>query len=126
IVNVIKQDDTIVAIKIIRNGEAAKKFDGVKILHDYFAEVASEKSKYDGVQKEKIAYYASLKPKASKTSTGLEYVITEKGKGKKPAVGAQLYIHYAGFLEDGTLFDSSIEDVNRSFGKFDQARAEAN
>ena len=32
---------------------------------------------------------------------------------------------HAGFLEDGTLFDSSIEEVCKTFGKFDAARAEA-
>lgn len=125
VVNKVVQGDTIVSVSIIRNGEAAKKFDAVKVFHDYFAEAAKEKSKFAGAQKEKVDYYASIKPKATKTSSGLEYVITEKGSGKKPATGAQVYIHYAGFLEDGTLFDSSIEDVNKTFGKFDAARAEA-
>ncbi|MEO6173978.1 MAG: peptidylprolyl isomerase [Flavobacterium circumlabens] len=125
VVNKVVQGDNIVSVTIIRNGEAAKKFDAVKVFHDYFSEIAKEKGKFAEVQKEKVAYYASLKPKATKTSTGLEYVITEKGAGKKPATGTQLYIHYAGFLEDGTLFDTSIEDVAKTFGKFDQARAEA-
>jgi len=125
VVNQIKQDDNIVSVSIIRNGDAAKKFDAVKTFHDYFSEIAKEKSKYSAFQKEKVAYYTSLKPKATKSSTGLEYVITEKGTGKKPAIGAQLYIHYAGFLEDGTLFDSSLEEVNKTFGKLDPARAEA-
>lgn len=126
VVNKVVQGDNIVSVAIIRNGEAAKKFDAVKVFHDYFAEIAKEKSKFAGVQKEKVAYYASLKPKVTKTSSGLEYVITEKGAGKKPAIGTQVYIHYAGFLEDGTLFDSSIEEVNKTFGKFDSARAEQN
>ncbi|OXB04941.1 peptidylprolyl isomerase [Flavobacterium pectinovorum] len=125
VVNQVKQDDTIVSVTIIRNGEAAKKFDAVKVFNDYFSDIAKEKSKFAGVQKEKIDYYAAQKAKATKTSTGLEYVITEKGAGKKPAIGTQLYIHYAGFLEDGTLFDTSIEDVAKTFGKFDPARAEA-
>ncbi|RUT71785.1 peptidylprolyl isomerase [Flavobacterium cupreum] len=125
VVNKVVQGDNIVAVTIIRNGEAAKKFDAVKVFHDYFSEIAKEKGKFAGVQKDKVAYYASLKPKATKTSTGLEYVITEKGAGKKPATGTQIYIHYAGFLEDGTLFDTSIEDVAKTYGKFDQARAEA-
>ncbi|KLT70276.1 MULTISPECIES: peptidylprolyl isomerase [unclassified Flavobacterium] len=125
VVNKVVQNDNITTVTIIRNGEAAKKFDAVKVFHDYFSEIAKEKGKYAEVQKEKVAYYASLKPKATKTSTGLEYVITEKGTGKKPAIGTQLYIHYAGFLEDGTLFDSSIEEVCKTFGKFDAARAEA-
>ncbi|OXA78220.1 peptidylprolyl isomerase [Flavobacterium aquidurense] len=125
VVNQVKQDDKIVRVTIIRNGEEAKKFDAVKVFHDYFSEIAKEQSKYAGVQKEKVEALAALKAKATKTSTGLEYVITEKGTGKKPANGTQVYIHYAGFLENGTLFDSSIEEVAKTFGKFDPARAEA-
>lgn len=125
VVNQVKQDDKIVTVTIIRNGEAAKKFDAVKIFHDYFSEIAKEQSKYAGVQKEKVESLAALKAKATKTSTGLEYVITEKGTGKKPAIGTQVYIHYSGFLENGTLFDSSVEEVAKTFGKFDPARAEA-
>jgi len=125
VVNQVKQDDKIVTVTIIRNGEAAKKFDAVKVFHDYFSEIAKEQSKYAGVQKEKVEALAALKAKATKTSTGLEYVITEKGTGKKPATGTQVYIHYSGFLENGTLFDSSVEEVAKTFGKFDPARAEA-
>jgi peptidylprolyl isomerase len=125
VVNKVVQGDNIVSVTIIRNGEAAKKFDAVKVFHDYFADIAKEQSKFAGIQKEKIDSYAALKAKATKTSTGLEYVITEKGVGKKPAAGTQLYIHYAGFLENGTLFDTSIEDVAKTFGKYDPARAEA-
>ncbi|QOG01860.1 peptidylprolyl isomerase [Flavobacterium sp. MDT1-60] len=125
VVNQVKQDDKIVSVTIIRNGEAAKKFDAVKIFHDYFSEIAKEQSKFAGVQKEKVDALAALKAKATKTSTGLEYVITEKGTGKKPANGTQVYIHYSGFLENGTLFDSSVEEVSKTFGKYDPARAEA-
>ena len=125
VVNQVKQDDKIVTVTIIRNGEAAKKFDAVKVFHDYFSEIAKEQSKYAGVQKEKVDALAALKAKATKTSSGLEYVITEKGTGKKPAIGTQVYIHYSGFLENGTLFDSSVEEVATTFGKFDAARAEA-
>lgn len=125
VVNQIKQDDKIVNVTIIRNGEAAKKFDAEKTFHDYFSEIAKEQSKYAGVQKEKVDALAALKAKATKTSSGLQYVITEKGTGKKPATGTQVYIHYSGFLENGTLFDSSVEEVAKTFGKFDAARAEA-
>ncbi|MHC0445597.1 peptidylprolyl isomerase [Flavobacterium sp. 3-218] len=126
VVNKVVQGDNIVSVKIIRNGEAAKKFDAVKVFHDYFADIAKEQSKYAEVQKEKVAYYASIKPKATKTNSGLEFVITEKGSGKKPAIGTQIYISYSGFLEDGTLFDSSVADVNKAFGKYDATRAEQN
>jgi peptidylprolyl isomerase len=125
VVNKVLQGDNIVSVTIIRNGEAAKKFDAVKVFHDYFAEIAKEQSKTAGIQKEKVAYYAAEKAKATKTTSGLEFVVTQKGGGKKPAAGTQVYIHYAGFLEDGTLFDTSLEDVAKQFGKFDQQRADA-
>ncbi|MNK72379.1 putative peptidyl-prolyl cis-trans isomerase [compost metagenome] len=126
VVNKVVQGDNIVSVTIIRNGEAAKKFDAVKVFHDYFADIAKEQSKYADVQKEKVDYYAALKAKATKTTSGLEYVITEKGSGKKPAIGNPIYIHYAGFLENGTLFDASIEEVAKQFGKYDPARAAQN
>ncbi|MFB9107532.1 peptidylprolyl isomerase [Flavobacterium gyeonganense] len=126
VVNKILQDDTIVSVTIIRNGEEAKKFDAVKVFHDYFSEIAKEQSKYAGVQKEKAASLNALKAKATKTNSGLQYVITEKGSGKKPAAGTQVYINYSGFLEDGTLFDSSSPEISKTFGKFIQAKADAN
>ncbi|WP_343588550.1 peptidylprolyl isomerase [Flavobacterium sp.] len=126
VVNKVVQGDNIVSVTIIRNGEAAKKFDAVKVFHDYFADIAKEQQKYAGAQKEKVDSYAALKAKATKTTSGLEYVITEKGSGKKPVAGNQIYIKYAGFLENGTLFDTSIEEVAKEFGKFDPARAQQN
>jgi peptidylprolyl isomerase len=134
VVNKIDQDDFMKKITIIRNGEAAKKFDALKIFRDYFAvesenqkkKIAEEailNSKYKAIQDQKAAYLKEIKSKSSKTSTGLQFFITKKGSGKKPVTGANIYIHYAGFLENGSLFDSSIEDVNKTFGKYDPNRA---
>ncbi|WP_348824214.1 peptidylprolyl isomerase [Flavobacterium aestuarii] len=141
VVNKIEQDDFIKSVTIVRNGEDAKKFNAIKIFHDYFqiesesqrqkvaAEAAAKKeylAKYKAVCDKKSADFSALKSKSTKTSTGLQYVITHKNNGKKPAIGSTVYIHYAGFLEDGTLFDTSLEDVSKTFGKFDPARAAAN
>jgi peptidylprolyl isomerase len=41
-------------------------------------------------------------------------------------MGETVFIHYAGFLENGFLFDTSIENVAKTFGSFDPARAQAN
>ena len=54
------------------------------------------------------------------------YKIISKGNGKKPVNGANIYIHYSGFLENGELFDSSVAAVATAFGKFDPQRAAAN
>jgi peptidylprolyl isomerase len=136
-VNKIEQGNYIEKVTIIRNGEAAKKFNAVKKFQDYFAQEAKKQQEIDQSQKEfnekykavieqKAVYLADLKTKAKKTASGLQYYITKKGNGKKPAKSSNIFIHYAGFLENGTLFDSSIEDVSKTFGKYDQTRAAQN
>ena len=141
VVNKIEQNDYINKVIIIRNGGAAKKFDAVKIFNDYFA-VESENQKkkaavdaenkrvynekYKEVREQKVAYFADLKTKSTKTPSGLQYVITQKSGGKKPDNGANVFIHYAGFLEDGELFDASIRNVAKTFGKYDENRAAQN
>lgn len=140
VVNSITQDDPIIKIKIIQKGEAAKKFNANKIFSDYFrvesenlqkqAQIDAElnrinEEKYKIVKEEKVAYFKNLMETATKTPSGLMYKITSKGNGKKPVKGSDIYIKYAGFLENGSLFDTSIENVARSFGKFDQQRADA-
>jgi cyclophilin family peptidyl-prolyl cis-trans isomerase len=140
VVNKIEQDDFIKKITIIQKGERAKKFDAVKTFTDFFSkEVENQKkqalidaenqkiydAKYKVVKEEKIAYFESIKKTATKSSSGLRYKIISKGTGKKPVNGANVYIHYSGFLENGELFDSSVPEVATAFGKFDQQRANA-
>jgi cyclophilin family peptidyl-prolyl cis-trans isomerase len=134
VVNKIEQNDFIKTITIIRNGEGAKKFDAVKTFQDYFTvesenqknKLALERAanaKYQAVFDQKVAYFAAMKPKATTTPTGLKYVITKKSGGKKPSAGTNVFIHYAGFLENGSLFDSSLVDVLKMYGKLDESRA---
>jgi len=40
--------------------------------------------------------------------SGLQYRITAKGKGRKPAVGDDVYVKYTGRFIDGTIFDQSV------------------
>lgn len=42
-----------------------------------------------------------------KTDSGLDVEILEEGDGPTPNVGATVYVHYTGTLENGTQFDSS-------------------
>src|SRR6218665_310907 len=141
IVNQIEQDDQIISVKIIRKGDAAKKFDAVKIFTDFFkneAEAqkkqaiidAENKAKYEAqykvVKEQKAVALAEAKKTATKLKSGLAYKIISKGNGKKPANGAAISLHYAGFLENGELFDTSLESTAKEFGKFDPRRASAN
>lgn len=152
IVNGIAQDDVINKITITRKGALAKKFDAPKVFADYFANksedakkqalidaenqkkqavlIAEEKKVYleknGSVINAKAAYLKTTKATAVTTSSGLAYKIIRKGSGIKPADKSTFYFHYAGYFEDGSLFDSSYEDVCKAYGKYDANRAAQN
>ena len=78
------------------------------------------------IKADKVASLQALKATATKSPSGLQYVITKKGDGKKPTEGTDVFIHYAGYFEDGSLFDSSYETISKLYVKFDQNRADQN
>lgn len=149
IVNKIAQDDVILKITISRKGVAAKAFDAPKVFSNYFlnkeeeakkqalidaenkkkqaaAEAEAQKAyyeKYAGVIKPKAAYFAKEKATATTTESGLVYKIVQKGSGEKPTDGTSVNVNYAGYFEDGTLFDSNYEEVAKAYGKYDANRA---
>ncbi|WP_339889170.1 peptidylprolyl isomerase [uncultured Flavobacterium sp.] len=129
-VNSIVQDDTITKITIIRNGADAEKFDAVKTFNDYYKDeakavkIAEDKAKE--VSTEKEAYLIEKRKEATKTASGLEYVIINKGTGSKPKVGTQVFVNYAGYFENGQMFDTSYADVAEQYGKLDVRRKEMN
>jgi cyclophilin family peptidyl-prolyl cis-trans isomerase len=152
VVNSIAANDVITKVTIVRKGALAKKFDAPKVFSDYFNNKSEDQKKQDAINAEnkakqaaieaeakkaytekygpvvaaKKAYLATTKATATTTPTGLAYKIIQKGTGVKPANGTTFYFHYAGYFEDGTLFDSSYEDVCKSYGKFDANRAAQN
>ncbi len=50
---------------------------------------------------------------AVKTPSGLTYIITKKGLGRRPKVGETVVVNYTGTLTNGVKFDSSL-DAGRS------------
>nr|WP_315179687.1 peptidylprolyl isomerase [uncultured Flavobacterium sp.] len=126
VVNSIAANDVITKVTIVRKGVLAKKFDAPKVFSDYFNNKSEDQKKVASVITAKKAYLATTKATATTTASGLAYKITQKGTGVKPANGTTFYFHYAGYFEDGTLFDSSYEDVCKSYGKYDANRAAQN
>ena len=148
IVNLIAQDDVILKVTIARKGTLAKAFDAPKVFSDYYTNKAEDAKKqalideenhqkqaaieaeakkvymekYASVIEAKVASIADTKATGTKTASGLIYKITEKGTGVKPADGTTFNFNYAGYFEDGTLFDSSIAEVCKTYGKYDANR----
>ncbi len=52
-------------------------------------------------------YAGASQDEIQSTSSGLEYVIISEGDGEIPEAGQVVTVHYTGWLEDGTEFDSS-------------------
>ena len=46
---------------------------------------------------------------AIKTASGLSYTDLVKGNGASPTSGKKVTVHYTGWLENGTKFDSSVD-----------------
>ncbi len=49
----------------------------------------------------------SIAQDTNTTSSGLKYILIEKGNGPKAENGKQVEVHYTGYLPDGKKFDSS-------------------
>jgi len=62
---------------------------------------------------EKISNYLAEKniKNAVYDSSGIIYTVKKEGKGEKAKPGQIAYIHYAGYLLDGTIFDTSMASV---------------
>jgi len=113
VVNAIAQDDVITKITITRKGEAAKKFDAVKIFSDYYNNKgAEEKLKAEKEEKERAAANAvALKQFADgkTTASGLKYIVLKEGTGAVPTMESNVKVHYTATFVNGTVFDSSIQ-----------------
>jgi len=129
IVNAIAQDDSIQKVTIIRKGKKAESFDAIKTFSEYFKKEAEAKReaevKAEKIKAEKRQFFDSSKAKATKTKSGLAYVIIEKGGRIKPTQDQDVFVSYSGYLEDGSLFDTSNAEIAKAYGTHDPQREQS-
>lgn len=117
-------------IEIIRNGKEAKKFDAAAMMVDYFAKEGErlaaleeeKQAKLAATLKVKEAFVSDLdaqKAKAKTLASGLQILTITPGTGEKPKLGSKVLVKYAGFLDDGSLFDSNDAEVAKVYNTFD-------
>ena len=130
VVDSIQQNDTIQAVKIIRKGSDAKRFDAPKVFSEYFSNM--EKRKAEEEENKAIARLKSLekferqKQKATTTASGLKYLITKKGEGKPVTSTNKAKTHYAVYFDDGRLLETSMLEVAEANGVVNEQRRLAN
>jgi len=67
-------------------------------------------------------YLSSNNLEPEKTSSGLQYVITEKGNGETPKATDTVVVNYTGSLTSGKVFDTSIQSIAEGAGVFNPMR----
>jgi len=130
VIDDIAQDDVIQKITIVRKGKKAESFDAIKVFSEYFKKEAQAKKeaaeKTEKIKAEKKRFFDSSRNKTTKTKSGLEYVIIEKGGRIKPTQEQDVFVSYSGYLEDGSLFDTSNSETAKAYGTYDSQRGQAN
>lgn len=109
-------------VSIVRNGKAAKNFDAVQVFSDYFKEEEARIAAFEKMKADFVAAIAEQKERAETLPSGLKVLKLEEGNGEKPKVGQKVNVYYAGYLEDGALFDSNYEEVAKKYDMFDDRR----
>ncbi|MDR3167305.1 MAG: peptidylprolyl isomerase [Treponema sp.] len=107
--NIIKPGDRINRVTIIRNGPGANDFKADQAAFDTLlqensaAAAARARAKRDA----DLAQISATYPNATRTPSGLRYLILKPGRGAKPASGKTVAVNYKGMFLSGEVFDSS-------------------
>jgi len=130
VVDSIIKGDKIESLEIIKVGKAAKSFKAAKVFSNYLVEVNEKESKIAESRKkiieETLAKFKENAEKAIELPSGLKYFVTQTKNGDFPKVGQNVKVNYAGYFTSGELFDTSYEDLAKSFGKFNEMKAQQN
>ena len=121
-----EKDIKINKITIIANGKDAKNFNAVKVFEDYFKEINKREREKEAKTKAASAKFLEevkvQEPQAKALPSGVKIFKLVDGKGKQPNHTHQVMVNYAGYLKNGTLFDSNVKEIEEAYGKYDSLR----
>lgn len=126
-------DDVIIqSLNIIRKGSSAVAFDAPKVFtenepklaenHQNLLEKAQEKLKEEA-QLASDAFLKNnegLEGRIEKFPTGMVMIRTHESNGVKPSSADKALIDCSGYFEDGSLFFSTIKEVEQTHGKYNE------
>ena len=102
VVDSLKQGSTMKSVKIIRQGDEAKKFSATQ---DDFDRLQKEVAKAN--EEREAKKWAAVIDGCTKHSSGVYYKVLEEGKGSVCGKGKNVSVDYKGYLTDGQIFDAS-------------------
>ncbi|MEM8999815.1 MAG: peptidylprolyl isomerase [Bacteroidota bacterium] len=118
-----KVDVVMNKVEIIRNGKEAKKFDAVQVMSSYFAEEEKLEAAFKAMIEQASDEFATQKEQAEELPSGLKiFTVSKTTDGQQPKIGQKVNVFYAGYLPNGTLFDSNIAEVAKKYNTYDQKR----
>ena len=121
-----EKDIRINKITIIANGKDAKNFNAVKVFEDYFKEINKREREKEAKTKAAAAKFLEevkvQEPQAKALPSGVKIFKLVDGKGKQPNHTHQVMVNYAGYLKNGTLFDSNVKEIEEAYGKYNSLR----
>lgn len=121
-----EKDIKINKITIIANGKDAKSFNAVKVFEDYFKEINKREREKEAKTKAAAAKFLeevkTQEPQAKALPSGVKIFKLVDGKGKQPNHTHQVMVNYAGYLKNGTLFDSNVKEIEETYGKYNSLR----
>jgi len=139
------EDVIIEELNIIRQGYDARNFDAVNVWETELPKLEERKKqreeeariKAEEAQKalkakaeiSKEAFIKeneSLKGRVVNFPTGLVMIFIHENNGKKPTVADKVLINYAGYLENGELFDTSWSEIAKKHDKYNEQRDKQN
>ncbi|MFD1095486.1 peptidylprolyl isomerase [Salegentibacter chungangensis] len=117
-------------VEIIRKGKKAKGFDAPNVFKDKLQQIQDEKEatkkRITEAKMKNADRFEELKEKAESLDSGLGIYFEKEGEGATPKNGDMVNVSYAGYFADGTLFDTSREELAREMGVFNQTRKDQN
>ncbi len=129
VLDAITQGDVIEKITILKKGKRAKKFKAAKVFINGIAtmrkEAAAKKKIVSALKEKEVAAFNQYKEKATSYPSGLKIYIENPQESQKPKTGQFVKVAYAGFLADGTLFDTSMKALAVKHQKYDLRKDQA-
>ncbi|PWI30327.1 peptidylprolyl isomerase [Flavobacteriaceae bacterium LYZ1037] len=122
------------SINIIRKGKEAEAFDAAKVFTEDLPKIEERQKQLKEEEQAKMKESAkqagqeflkkneALEGTVKELPTGLIMIITEAENGVKPNSAQKVLVNYAGYFEDGRLFDTSWAEVAKENNAYNEQR----